>query len=103
MLLTFAPVAVVLTLTPGAATALVVRNAAVGGQERALRTTIGNSIGVLTWALLAAVGVAAVVATSVEAFTVVKLVGAAVLIVLGVQAPRGRERDPEAAVPTGPS
>ena len=103
MLLTFAPVAVVLTLTPGAATALVVRNAAVGGQGRALRTTLGNSIGVLTWALLAAVGVAAVVATSVEAFTVVKLVGAVVLIGLGIQALRGRgEGESHGPVPAPP-
>ena len=48
--------------------------------------------------MLAAIGVAAVVATSVEAFTVVKLAGAAVLIVLGLQALRRRER-PDAATP----
>jgi threonine/homoserine/homoserine lactone efflux protein len=85
MLVAFAPVALLLTITPGAATALVVRNAAIGGREHALRTTMGNAIGVLTWALLAAIGVAAAVATSVEAFTIVKLAGAAVLIVLGLQ------------------
>ena len=89
--LAFAPVALLLTITPGAATALVVRNAAIGGRGHALLTTIGNAIGVLTWALLAAIGVAAIVATSVEAFTVVKLVGAVVLIVLGVQALRARD------------
>jgi threonine/homoserine/homoserine lactone efflux protein len=89
MIVTFAPVALLLTVTPGVATALVVRNAAVGGRGHALRTTVGNAIGVMTWALLAAIGVAAVVATSVEAFTAVKLVGAVVLVVLGVQALRG--------------
>jgi threonine/homoserine/homoserine lactone efflux protein len=89
MIVTFAPVALLLTVTPGVATALVVRNAAVGGRGHALRTTVGNAIGVMTWALLAAIGVAAVVATSVEAFTAVKLVGALVLVVLGVQALRG--------------
>ena len=88
MVLAFAPVALLLTITPGAATALVVRNAAIGGRGHALLTTIGNAIGVMTWALLAAIGVAAVVAASVEAFTVVKLVGAVALIVVGIQALR---------------
>jgi threonine/homoserine/homoserine lactone efflux protein len=89
-LVAFAPVAVLLTVTPGAATALVVRSAAVGGRRRALATTIGNSLGVLSWGLFAAMGIAAVVATSAEAFTAVKLVGAAVLVVLGLQSLRGR-------------
>ena len=90
MLLAFVPVAAVLTITPGPATALVVRSAAAGGRGHALRTTCGNSLGVLAWAVLAALGVAAVVATSVEAFTVLKLVGALVLVVLGVNALRRR-------------
>jgi threonine/homoserine/homoserine lactone efflux protein len=89
MLVTFAPVAGLLTITPGAATALVVRSAATGGRGQALRTTAGNSLGILVWGILAAAGVAAVVAPSVAAVTVVKLVGAAVLIVLGLQALRG--------------
>ena len=55
-------------------------------------TTIGNAIGVLTWALLAAIGVAAVVAASAEAFTIVKLAGAGALIVLGLQALPRRDR-----------
>jgi len=89
-LLAFVPVAALLTVTPGAATAMIVRNAARGGQRHALACTLGNEVGVVTWALLAAVGVAALVATSAEVFVVVKLVGAAVLIVLGVQSLRGR-------------
>ncbi|MGZ6644849.1 MAG: LysE family translocator [Solirubrobacteraceae bacterium] len=88
-LVAFAPVAALLTVTPGAATALVVRSAATGGQRRALATTVGNSVGVLAWGCFAAMGVAAVVATSAEAFTAVKLVGAVVLVVLGLQSLRG--------------
>ena len=84
-LVAFAPVAALLTVTPGAATALVVRSAATGGQRRALATTVGNSVGVLAWGCFAAMGVAAVVAASAEAFTAVKLVGAVVLVVLGLQ------------------
>ena len=89
-LLAFVPVAILVTLTPGPATAMVVRSAAVGGRRHALVCTAGNSIGVLTWAVLAAAGLAAVVATSAAVFTVVKLVGAVVLVVLGVQSLRRR-------------
>jgi threonine/homoserine/homoserine lactone efflux protein len=91
MLLTFVPVAALLSITPGAATALVVRNAATRGRRDALRTTIGNSLGVATWALLAAIGIAAVVASSVHLFSVIKLTGAIVLVVLGAQAFRKKE------------
>ena len=54
--------------------------------------TAGNSLGVLAWGALAAAGLAAAVATSVTVFTVVKLAGAVVLIVLGVQSLRHRPR-----------
>jgi threonine/homoserine/homoserine lactone efflux protein len=84
-LLTFILVAVLLSITPGAATALVVRNAARGGRRHAFFTTSGNSIGVLAWGCFAAIGIAAVVATSAAVFDSVKLAGAAVLIVIGLR------------------
>ena len=100
-LVAFTPVAALLTVTPGAATALVVRSAVTGGRRRALATTVGNSLGVLAWGCFAAMGIAAVVATSAEAFTAVKLAGALVLVVLGVQSLRGRRghRAPARPVP----
>jgi threonine/homoserine/homoserine lactone efflux protein len=98
-LVAFAPVAALLTVTPGAATALVVRSAATGGQRRALATTVGNSLGVLAWGCFAAMGVAAVVATSAEAFTAIKLVGAVVLVALGLQSLRGHREDPARPAP----
>jgi threonine/homoserine/homoserine lactone efflux protein len=93
----FAPVAALLTLTPGAGTAMIVRSAVRGGRREALLTTLGNSVGVLSWACFAAVGIAAIVAASAEAFTAVKLVGAVVLLVLGVQSLRGRRAHTVAA------
>jgi threonine/homoserine/homoserine lactone efflux protein len=84
VLIAFVPVAALLTITPGAGTAMIVRTAARGGRRDALLCTLGNSVGVLGWALLAAVGVAAVVAASAEAFAVVKLVGAAALLIIGL-------------------
>jgi len=95
-LLAFVPVAVLLSLAPGPATALVVRNAARGGRRHALLTTAGNSLGVLAWGCFAALGIAAVVAASAELFMVMKLIGAAFLVYLGVQSLRGRDELPRA-------
>src|SRR4051812_42122527 len=97
----FVPVALLLTLAPGPATALVVGNAVRGGRRRALLTTAGNSIGVFAWGAFAALGIAAVVATSAQAFTAVKLAGAVVLVLLGLPSlRRGRATArPVAAAP----
>jgi threonine/homoserine/homoserine lactone efflux protein len=100
-LLAFVPVAALLTITPGAGTAMVVRSAVRGGRRRALVTTIGNSIGVLAWACFAAVGIAALVAASAEAFTAIKLVGAVVLLILGLQSLRGHRAAEPVAAPAG--
>jgi threonine/homoserine/homoserine lactone efflux protein len=100
-LLAFVPVAALLTITPGAATAMVVRSAVRGGRRRALLTTIGNSIGVMAWACFAAIGIAAVVAASAEAFTAIKLFGAVVLLVLGLQSLRGKRAAGTVAAPSG--
>jgi threonine/homoserine/homoserine lactone efflux protein len=88
----FVPIALALTLTPGPATALVVRHAARGGTRAAFRTVVGNATGVAGWALLSALGVAALVAVSETAFLALKLAGAVVLVWLGVQALRGTRR-----------
>jgi threonine/homoserine/homoserine lactone efflux protein len=92
----FVPIALVLTLTPGPATALVVRSALRGGTGAACRTVVGNAAGVAGWALLSALGIAALVAVSEAAFLTLKVAGVAVLVWLGLQALRGvrREREP---------
>jgi threonine/homoserine/homoserine lactone efflux protein len=95
-LLTFLPVAVLLSMTPGVATALVVRNAARGGRRQAFLTTSGNSVGVLAWACFAAVGIAAVVAASAAVFDAVKLAGAALLLVIGLRSLLGGGHEAEA-------
>jgi threonine/homoserine/homoserine lactone efflux protein len=98
--LTFIPVAALLSITPGAATALVVRNAARGGRRHAFFTTSGNSIGVLAWGCFAAVGIATVVATSTALFDTVKLAGAVVLVAIGLRSLGGR-REPIDGEATG--
>jgi threonine/homoserine/homoserine lactone efflux protein len=84
-LVSFAGIAVLVSLTPGPATALVVRSAALHGRREALLTTLGNSTGILFWALASVLGISALVAASSVAFVVLKVVGAVVLVGLGVR------------------
>jgi threonine/homoserine/homoserine lactone efflux protein len=97
-LVSFLGVAVLLSLVPGPATALVVRSAAMHGRREAFRTVLGNSTGILGWALCSVLGISALVAASEAAFTVLKICGAVVLLWLGVQALRGTEGEPRVVV-----
>jgi threonine/homoserine/homoserine lactone efflux protein len=94
MVWAFVPVAVVLSLTPGATTAMVVRSSLRGGVPAGVRTMAGNELGVFAWALLSVLGISALVAASAVAFTVLKALGAGVLVWLGVQSLR-RSRSPD--------
>jgi RhtB (resistance to homoserine/threonine) family protein len=84
----FLPVATILIVVPGPDTALVTKNALLHGRRAALGTALGVNLGLVLWTLAAAFGLAAVVRASSVAFTTLKLVGAAYLIWLGVQALR---------------
>jgi RhtB (resistance to homoserine/threonine) family protein len=95
--LPFLAVAAVVVVTPGVDMALVTRNAIGSGRRAALATATGINVGIAFWSLAAALGLAAVVAASAEAFTAVKLVGAAYLVWLGIQALRSRGERPAAA------
>jgi threonine/homoserine/homoserine lactone efflux protein len=82
----FVVAVLLISASPGPAMALVFRRAALRGLRGAVPTVLGLSLGVYTWALLAAGGVAALVATSQLAFVALRVVGAVVLVVLGVRA-----------------
>src|SRR3954454_3913863 len=84
-LVSFAGIAVLVSVTPGPATALVVRSAALHGRREAMLTTLGNSTGIVLWALASVLGISALVAASETAFTVLKVAGAVVLVLLGLQ------------------
>jgi threonine/homoserine/homoserine lactone efflux protein len=87
-LLPFIGTAILIALTPGADTAVVVRNALVAGAPSARRTALGTSAGLLVWGAASACGVAAVLNASAEIFTAVKLAGAVYLAWLGLKAIR---------------
>jgi threonine/homoserine/homoserine lactone efflux protein len=103
VLISFLPIAAVLTVTPGVSTVLVIRRAAISGRRSAFATTLGNEVGVLLWAVAAGLGLAAVVAASAILFTTIKLIGAAVLIVLGVRALVRRSSEAPIVVSAQPS
>jgi threonine/homoserine/homoserine lactone efflux protein len=92
MLWAFLPIAALMTIAPGPATAMIVRSALRGGVRAALATILGNSAGVLTWAVLSALGISALVAVSELAFAALKLTGAAALIYLGARSLTRRRR-----------
>jgi RhtB (resistance to homoserine/threonine) family protein len=81
----FLAVAAIVIITPGVDMALVTRNALMHGRRAALLTALGINLGILFWVMAAALGLAALVATSAAAFAVVKFTGAVYLIYLGFQ------------------
>ncbi|HEX8742239.1 MAG TPA: LysE family translocator [Thermoleophilaceae bacterium] len=89
LLLPYLAVIAVLTITPGPDMLLALRNGLRGGPEAAWATGLGCSAGIAVHALLAVLGLSAILAASDEAFTVVRVAGAAYLVLLGVQAIAG--------------
>jgi threonine/homoserine/homoserine lactone efflux protein len=103
--LAFLGVAVVLIVTPGPDTAMVTRNAFRSGARGASLTALGVALGLLTWGVASAAGLAALLAASALAFTVVRTAGAAVLAVMGARsllaaAWRGAGSQPPAEAPS---
>ena len=85
-LLTLAGVMLMGAMSPGPDFALVVRNSLMAGRTSGVFCALGIGVGVLVWAVAAAVGVAGLLAASATLFAIVKLCGAAYLIYLGVRA-----------------
>jgi RhtB (resistance to homoserine/threonine) family protein len=76
----------VVIVVPGPDTAVVTKNAVLHGRRVALGTALGVNAGLSVWTLACAFGVASIIEASDTAFTALKLIGAAYLVWLGVQA-----------------
>jgi threonine/homoserine/homoserine lactone efflux protein len=105
-LLAFVIASILFIQVPGPSLLFTIGRALTVGRTEALLSVVGNAIGLLVQVLGLAIGLGAVVAASAHAFTVLKLVGAAYVIYLGIQAIRHRGDarvaldSPEQAPPT---
>lgn len=84
-LLGYISIAAMIVIMPGADTILLVRNTLTHGTKAGRYSTLGMATGLLFWTLIAVLGLAVVIAQSVVLFTVIKYLGAAYLIYLGIK------------------
>jgi threonine/homoserine/homoserine lactone efflux protein len=75
-----------ISASPGPAMALIFRRAALRGLRGAVPTVLGLELGLYVWALFAGAGFAALVAASEVGYLALRVVGAAVLLWLGIKA-----------------
>jgi len=83
-----------LTLSPGADMALIARVTIARGRRAAFLTSLGICSGLVVHASASALGLSVILATSADAFTIVKLAGAGYLAYLGAQSLRDSFREP---------
>jgi len=93
----FALVALILILIPGPSVLFVVGRALSLGRRPALITVAGNAVGEFVQVMAVAAGIGELVQRSAAAFEVMRLAGAAYLVLLGLRAIRHR-RDSGAAL-----
>ena len=86
----FLAISVLLILIPGPDTAVVTKNALLGGRRLGVAAAVGVSIGLVIWTSAAALGIAALLKASDVAFNALKIAGAVYLIWIGVQMLRSR-------------
>lgn len=84
-LLAFFLAALVLAVTPGPSITYVVARTVAGGRREGLASCLGTGLGGLVHVLAAAFGLSLLVAQSAWAFNLVKYLGAAYLLYLGVR------------------
>lgn len=104
-MLLFLVTAIVIAITPGPGIFYVAARTLAGGRGEGLASSFGTGLGGLVHVLAGAVGVSALVMASAQAFTVLKFVGAAYLIWLGVRMIRHARIPivPERIQTTGPA
>jgi threonine/homoserine/homoserine lactone efflux protein len=84
----FLGVSLFVIMSPGPDTALTIRNTLVGGRGAGIATAFGVVTGLATWTVASSAGLAALLVASQPLFLAVRLVGAAYLVYLGLQALR---------------
>jgi threonine/homoserine/homoserine lactone efflux protein len=88
----FLGVAALVIVSPGQDTALTIRNTLLGGRRGGMATAAGVASGQFIWTVATSAGLAALIVASEPVFKLVKIVGAAYLGFLGLQALRAAMR-----------
>jgi threonine/homoserine/homoserine lactone efflux protein len=88
--LAFLVASILFIQVPGPSLLFTIGRALTVGRREALLSVVGNAIGVTAQVALVAIGLGAVVAASATAYTAIKLLGAAYVVWLGLQAIRHR-------------
>lgn len=89
-ILAVAVITVLAVIAPGADFAMVVRNSYLYGRRTGLFAATGVAAGVLVHVTYTMLGVGLLIASSTALFTVIKLIGAAYLVYIGVRTFRAR-------------
>ncbi|MEW1839084.1 LysE family translocator [Nonomuraea angiospora] len=100
----FALVVALLTLTPGLDTALVLRTSLLAGRRAAWGVTLGIQLGTLTWGVVTAAGLSALLAASRLGYEILRWAGVAYLLWMGLRmllAKAAPHEEPEQAVRFG--
>jgi threonine/homoserine/homoserine lactone efflux protein len=84
----YAAAALLLAVTPGPGLLYVTARSLAGGRAEGIASSFGTALGGFVHVFAGAVGVSALVMASAEAFTLLKLVGAAYLVFIGIQTMR---------------
>lgn len=99
---TFLVAAVVLALLPGPGLIYILARSLGGGRSEGYQSALGTGVGGLCHVVASAVGLSALILASSFAFSVIKYLGAAYLIYLGVQILLSKEQLKLDAESTGP-
>jgi threonine/homoserine/homoserine lactone efflux protein len=99
----FIVASVVLLLTPGPAVLFIIARSLEQGRAAGLVSVLGIHLGTIVHITAAAIGLSALLVSSALAFAVVKYLGAAYLIWIGIRTLLAKDPDPEApAAPAEP-
>src|ERR671916_746050 len=101
--LLFAAASLAFLAIPGPSVFYIVTRSLVQGRRAGVTSMLGVQAGGLVHVVAAAFGVSALIASSAEAFTVVKYAGAAYLVLLGVRKLLARDEEEADHEPSGPS
>jgi RhtB (resistance to homoserine/threonine) family protein len=90
-LVPFLALSVLLIVIPGPDTAVVTKNALLGGRRPGVAAAVGVATGLVIWTVAAALGLATLLKASDVAFNTLKVAGAVYLVWMGVQMLRARD------------